>query len=163
MHSLLTVSVLNRGMILPLSTASMSLITDESSDFARSTETRTFVSITACIIVVVPDYSFSALYAAISALISSKETSGSLLFLLRSALRASIVRSLSLALSFVPTLIVKGMLRLSITARIKIFMAVLALMPNCSQRLVNSVFTLESVRTVIVACAIISNANLINQ
>ena len=58
-------------------------------------------------------------------------------------------------LSSLSAAIVKGMQRLRMTVRTNTLMAVLALMPNCSQSWSNFAFCTESKRTVIAVCAII--------
>ena len=93
----------------------------------------------------------SSLAARISALISSSESSRSLLD--SAALLCCINKSSALG----DPLIVKGMLRLLITAFTKMLNAVFALMPNCSQSASNCVFISESILTVTADCAIVSS------
>lgn len=56
--------------------------------------------------------------------------------------------------------ILKGILRLRMTARTKMLMAVFALMPNCSQSESKITFCWLSILTVIDTCAIIEMFNI---
>ena len=95
-------------------------------------------------------FRISALAADISALISSKESSRSML--LSAAFLCCSNKSKALGEEL---LMVKGMLRLLMTAFTKMLNAVLALMPNCSQSASNCDFISESNLTVTADCAII--------
>ena len=74
---------------------------------------------------------FASRTALISALISSKDSSGLFCASFRMSRMAFI--AFSRILSSVSAVMVKGMLRLRTTVRTNMLMAVLALMPNCSQ------------------------------
>ena len=95
----------------------------------------------------------SSLAARISALISSRVSSGS--SLASAALRCCINRSRALGVSTLSPLMANGILRLLTTAFTKMLKAVFALIPNCSQSLSNCDFISESILTVTADCAII--------
>ena len=97
----------------------------------------------------------ASLTALISAFISSRVISGSML------VSASFLKfwKASIALARMSSSdsvaeMMNGMRRSRMTWRTKMLMAVLALIPNCSQRLSNIAFCWLSIRTVIAVCGI---------